>query len=183
MPADFPTQMLRDIRHALAPRPLPARMAPDAAATLPATPGTYLLLLRLDAPLPLRGRFTGETLPSGHYAYAGSARGPGGLRARLWRHLRREKAIRWHIDQLTTRAMALAALPFPDDDFLKGHGARLTECALAAALLRAGSFAIPLPGFGSSDCPTCPAHLLRWTGPAAHTPSPLVGKGRGGGSA
>ncbi len=155
--------LLHNIRRALSPRRLPEPLASADATALPAMPGAYLLLLRLDNPLPLRGRFARQTLPAGHYVYAGSARGPGGLRARLTRHFRREKKLRWHIDQLTTRAAGLCALPFPDDD--TGESARPTsECHLAAALMKNPAFGIPLPGFGSSDCATCPAHLLRWTG-------------------
>jgi Uri superfamily endonuclease len=106
----------------------------------------------------LSGRFAGRALAAGWFVYAGSARGPGGLKARLARHLRREKRIRWHIDQLTTRADALLALPFAD-----GPGAPApTECALIARLLESGLFAPPVNGFGSSDCRACPAHLLAW---------------------
>jgi Uri superfamily endonuclease len=36
----------------------------------------------------------------GFYFYIGSAHGPGGLRGRLLRHLRREKKRFWHIDYL-----------------------------------------------------------------------------------
>jgi Uri superfamily endonuclease len=40
-------------------------------------------------------------LPAGRYLYCGSAKGPGGLKARLSRHMRRGKSVRWHIDRLT----------------------------------------------------------------------------------
>ncbi len=125
------------------------------AARLPRAPGSYVLLLRLERTARLKGRWRGQQLQPGWYAYCGSARGPGGLRARLGRHLARKKPVRWHVDQLTTRAGARLALPFAGED-------APTECALVARLLKTGAFDIPLPGFGSSDCTVCAAHLLRW---------------------
>ena len=38
------------------------------------------------------------SLTEGTHVYVGSARGPGGLRARISRHLRREKKERWHVN-------------------------------------------------------------------------------------
>ena len=73
---------------------------------LPAAPGAYVLLLTANAPVVLNmPRFGKFTLAAGQYAYVGSAHGPGGLRARVGRHLRAEKPLHWHIDYLT------AALP------------------------------------------------------------------------
>ena len=55
---------------------------------LPATPGAYVLLLTADTPVVLNmPRFGKLTLAAGQYAYVGSAHGPGGLRARVGRHL------------------------------------------------------------------------------------------------
>ena len=122
---------------------------------LEAGKGAYLLIMRLAAPLPLAsGRFRGETLPAGWHVYCGSANGPGGIRARAGRHFKRRKKRRWHIDWLSCAADDLFAICFPGGD----------ECALAARLMETGAFAIPLPGFGSSDCKTCQSHLLRWIG-------------------
>src|SRR3954452_25262653 len=80
----------------------PARFVTDAA-NAPAVAGAYLLLLTLDAPLSVAlPHRVPVALPVGRYLYAGSARGPCGLRARLARHLRRDKAVHWHIDRITT---------------------------------------------------------------------------------
>ncbi len=172
----IPTALLHALQRALP--HLPAPILPRQATTLPAAPGTYLLLMKWDEDLPLSGRFRGHTLPPGHYLYAGSARGPGGLRARLSRHLKRRKKIRWHVDQLTTRSGFICALPFPDAPepaHKLQSGAEhqpepvpppepesnTSECQLASLLLNAG-FSHPLPGFGSSDCSSCNSHLLRW---------------------
>ena len=57
---------------------------------LPAAPGAYVLLLTANAPVVLNmPRFGKLTLAAGRYAYVGSAHGPGGLRARVGRHLPR----------------------------------------------------------------------------------------------
>ena len=144
----------------------PILVAQDEEKRLPPAPGTYVLLLLLRAPLALSGRFAERTLAPGWYAYVGSARGPGGLKARLSRHLRREKTLRWHVDRLTTRAAECWALPFPDGPETRAITAQsLTECALARYLLATGRFGHPLPGFGSSDCKSCESHLLMWHSP------------------
>ena len=71
-------------------------------SAVPPDPGAYLLLIELAAPLALGiPRFGAAILPPGRYAYGGSAYGPGGLRARIGRHLRRDKPLRWHVDRLT----------------------------------------------------------------------------------
>jgi len=119
---------------------------------LTAAPGAYVLFIELEGVLALRQTSLGSrTLAPGRYAYCGSAYGPGGLKARLRRHLRREKALRWHVDHLTGagRIFALGLAP----------GGR--ECALFEDLSRLPGAEVPLAGFGSSDCASCPAHLLR----------------------
>ncbi|MGC9523845.1 MAG: GIY-YIG nuclease family protein, partial [Anaerolineae bacterium] len=46
--------------------------------------------------------------PEGTYLYVGSAWGPGGLRARLSRHLRGSPKVRWHVDYLRAHADPIA---------------------------------------------------------------------------
>ncbi len=119
---------------------------------LTAAPGAYVLFIELDETLTLRETSLGtRTLAPGRYAYCGSAYGPGGLRARLRRHLKHEKARRWHIDHLTTAGWIFALGLVPGGQ----------ECALVAGLSRDPGVEVPLAGFGSSDCASCPAHLLR----------------------
>ncbi len=131
------------------------------AARLPAVPGAYLLALRLTAPAPVPPRFAGlPPLPPGWYVYAGSARGPGGLRARVCRHLRVDKPRRWHVDWITAVATTRLARIHPGG----------VECAPVAALLAGTPPAqVPVPGFGSSDCADCPAHLLALSDDGAAT--------------
>lgn len=108
--------------------------------------------MRFDAPAVFSHKRTTTTLPAGWYAYCGSAYGPGGIRARLRRHFRRDKTLHWHVDHLTVLAEPIEALAI----------AQGSECAIAAHLTRTRLFEPALPGFGSSDCTTCPSHLLRW---------------------
>ncbi len=73
-------------------------MIVSPVAALPSAPGTYALLIRVDAPLVIHaGRLGTVALERGWYVYTGSAHGPGGLRARVSRHLRPDKAPHWHI--------------------------------------------------------------------------------------
>src|SRR3974390_3854318 len=84
------------------------------AADSPPLPGAYVLAVELAAPLAVTfpNRPT-ATLGPGHYLYCGSAQGPGGLRARLSRHMRRGKTVRWHIDRLTEAGAVLGGGFFP----------------------------------------------------------------------
>ena len=124
---------------------------------LPATAGAYWLVLHLESAAALTvGRFGEVCFPAGYYVYTGSARGPGGIRARLGRHLRGSPRPRWHIDALRARAAPIAwgwtTAPDPTPPW---------ECRWAQALAAAPAAFIPLPGFGASDCRHhCPAHLV-----------------------
>ena len=124
---------------------------------LAAAPGTYILLLRLRAPADLPPRF-GGTLAGGVYGYVGSARGPGGLRARCRRHLLQEKPQRWHIDWLSAGAADAMIAAFPDPSRGTNAGARIKECDLLDGLVASGA-SLPIRGFGSSDCRRCPSHF------------------------
>ncbi len=127
-------------------------VAPSAPEALPATPGAYLLLIRLDRVLcpPVR-RLAGLRLEPGSYVYAGSAYGPGGIAARVKRHFRPDKPAHWHIDHLTGAASSLVGFSCPDG----------LECALLDDLLARGGFAVTAKGFGNSDCKSCESHLLQ----------------------
>ena len=118
--------------------------------------GCYVLALCLNAPHTLCiGRLGELDFPAGLYLYAGSARGAGGLPARLARHRRRlgwNKRLRWHVDYLRERADWGGAWGRVTDERL--------ECDWAAALYRLAGAQVVAPGFGSSDC-HCPAHLVQ----------------------
>lgn len=119
------------------------RLSPD--------PGAYGLLIRL--PRQFRGRIGAlgpVTIPPGAYLYLGSAYGPGGLAARLRRHLRADKRPHWHVDHLTLAGTVERVFALPDG----------RECDLVDRALKLPAIHAPIAGFGSSDCRRCTAHLL-----------------------
>lgn len=140
-------EFLKVVREVLASFTLVGRDTIDLAST---SGGAYALLFHLDETVTFTRKRTAHVFASGWYVYAGNAYGPGGIRARVGRHFRRDKLIRWHIDHLTRFAGSAYAVVLE-------HGA---ECEIVADLLRSGVFRPALAGFGSTDCRTCPAHLL-----------------------
>jgi hypothetical protein len=72
---------------------------------LPSQPGTYALLLEATTIQDVQiGKLGVLHMLPGIYVYVGSALGPGGLAARIERHARQEKTLRWHIDYLRAAA-------------------------------------------------------------------------------
>ena len=119
---------------------------------LPKNSGAYVLFFNLREPIRLDIATLGFPLAApGAYAYCGSARGPGGLRARIARHLRADKPLHWHIDRLTAAGRP-TAIAYTTDG---------SECALLDRLIAGAGGSVPIPGFGSSDCRRCPSHLAR----------------------
>jgi Uri superfamily endonuclease len=121
---------------------------------LPASHGTYVLHLFVSHAQPIKvGRLGLHHLPIGDYFYMGSARGAGGLRARVGRHLRGDGTLRWHIDYLRAVAEVRDVLYTVTDTPL--------ECVWSQALAQLPDAFIPVPHFGSSDCRLgCAAHLI-----------------------
>ena len=119
---------------------------------LPAVSGAYVLLFKMAAKSRLLiPRFKSAVIKPGQYAYAGSANGPGGIRARCRRHLNKAAKLHWHIDHLTNTAQSIQVAAFPGGN----------ECDLVANILASGICETPLPGFGSTDCRTCLSHLIK----------------------
>ena len=119
---------------------------------LPDRPGTYVLILELNRPAKIGiGKLGTFAFAPGFYAYVGSALGPGGLRARVRRHLRSDKDIHWHVDALRAQAQPL--------EVWYAVGTERRECAWADALADLPRAEIPAPGFGASDC-QCTSHLI-----------------------
>ena len=122
----------------------------DICADIPACKGAYILILRLRDPLRIRvGSLGVVEFDRGYYAYVGSAMGPGGVRARLCRHIRGREARRWHIDYLREHADVayyLYTCEGPPERVIAERCRRLLE---------------PGPrGFGSSDDPVNSTHLF-----------------------
>jgi Uri superfamily endonuclease len=114
------------------------------------TRSTYTLVIALAEPSTIEVGALGEQpLPSGWYAYTGSAFGPGGL-SRVERHrelARGEREVRhWHVDYLLGH-------PAASIDTVVVTGGRDVECLVAGALPSAG-----IADFGASDC-DCSSHL------------------------
>jgi Uri superfamily endonuclease len=131
--------------------PIKVRPGTDGTDPLPAEAGAYVLMLDLAKAVPIRvATLPRIHLPPGRYAYVGSAKGSGGIRARVRRHLGAEKKIHWHVDHLTAAARVDEVLAYP--------GA--SECDIVQRLLRRRGASVPVAGFGSSDCKRCAAHLL-----------------------
>lgn len=118
------------------------------------TPTTYQLHIRLGQPLRLQiGRFGEFDFPAGNYVYTGSAKRS--FEARIARHLRRDKTLRWHIDYL---------LDAPGVSVAEVRRSAEPECVLNQAT--AGE--IPILGFGASDCHRgCGSHLKYLGAPGA----------------
>jgi Uri superfamily endonuclease len=124
----------------------------------PSKPGAYVLLLDINTPLEfIAGSLGRVTLLPGCYAYVGSARGPGGLRARLARHSHPTKKLHWHIDYLTRLA--------PVSHIHWAAATEPLECQWVQTLRGLPGAHMAAPGFGSSDCRNnCRSHLLRLPG-------------------
>ncbi|MCB0113337.1 MAG: GIY-YIG nuclease family protein [Caldilineaceae bacterium] len=125
-------------------------------AFLPSTPGSYLLVFELRTPVTFAvGRLGLLNFAPGVWFYAGSAWGPGGLRARLARHFRTDKKPHWHVDALSLRhPPSFAYIEYQPD-----RAVRL-ECCWVQTLLTHPNVSAPHVGFGSSDCTEgCSAHL------------------------
>ena len=112
---------------------------------------SYQLVIGVARPIRVQiGRLGVFRLAAGRYVYTGSARR--NLEARIARHARREKRLRWHIDYL---------LAHFDAQLVQIRRSQLPECALN----RRTRGTIAVPGFGASDCRAgCISHL-KYRGP------------------
>ena len=130
--------------------------------SLPRAGGTYALLVSIPARVRLIiGALGSVDLPAGLYAYSGSALGPGGIRARLGRHLRGPGKIRWHIDYLRPHTRIEGFCYAVTVDPQPGVSQVRLECRWSQTLANSAGANIPVARFGASDCPrTCRAHLV-----------------------
>jgi Uri superfamily endonuclease len=129
---------------------------------LPVQPGIYALILKLNESKTITvGRLGALEMSAGFYVYSGSARGPGGLRGRLSRHIWRQGKFHWHIDYLAVHAVVQGYAYYVLGD--KEEVAITTECAWSQALISMPGAVIPALKFGASDCRSgCPAHLVHY---------------------
>jgi len=107
---------------------------------------SYQLWIALRRPQMITvGRLGEFHFPAGVYIYTGSAKR--NIEARIARHCRRDKTLRWHIDYLlAAEGVELVCV---------GRSAR-SECTLN----RNVGGEVLVPGFGASDCrKDCGSHL------------------------
>ena len=117
--------------------------------------GVYSILLQILKDLTLEvGGLGSMSFLGGFYVYTGSAMGPGGISARISRHLRSEKKVFWHIDYLMgNQSVKVFAL-------FRAESKRKLECNVNKSIVLNLDASI-VSGFGSSDCLTaCGGHLL-----------------------
>ena len=111
----------------------------------PIDKGVYALILRLESSRRIQiGRLGRFRFTAGTYVYVGSAFGPGGVLARVERHCRPDKRVRWHIDYVRT-SMQVAEVWYT-------HHPDHQEHQWAGTLSTGGEAAASIRGFGSSDC-------------------------------
>jgi hypothetical protein len=73
-------------------------VTPDEIGKMLDFGGAYVLVLRMDKAIHIEfPRVTCDQLLPGWYVYVGSARGGGGIRARVKRHFRSEKALAYRL--------------------------------------------------------------------------------------
>lgn len=127
---------------------------------LPTDSGSYALFLRLssDYDIPI-GRLGSAYFKDGDYVYFGSAHGPGGLKARLRRHLLGKGKHHWHIDYLREFATVVGYIFYVDHS--PPQSKMPIECLWTQTIMEEIQTQFPMAGFGSSDCNSgCGTHLL-----------------------
>tara|TARA_A100001037_G_scaffold203932_1_gene182429 strand:- start:1015 stop:1503 length:489 start_codon:yes stop_codon:yes gene_type:complete len=134
-------------------------------------PGAYVLLVELKTSYQSEiGSLGNIKFSAGHYFYFGSARGHGGMQARVQRHIRAKKQLHWHVDWLLLSGTVIKVL-------LVAGG---VECNLRQKADLIDDLKVIAPGFGSSDCDQCQAHLLAVNGGGSDTLKKLQGVTGGG---
>ena len=130
---------------------LPVQNRTSMEMVIDPKPATYALILSCASNARIQvGRLGTMQLQCGYYVYLGSALGPGGLRARIAHHQKLPLRPHWHIDYLRahTRLHSVWLL----------YDGRRREHEWARGMQRVRGATIPLPEFGTSDCP-CQSHL------------------------
>ena len=121
---------------------------------LPVDKGDYLLVAELINPVEIKiGAMGNHTFNPGIYCYSGSARGPGGLKARITHHLRNSHHPTWHFDYLRPFLVMLEVWYLVSEDCL--------ECEFIHYLKDFYKAEVMVEKFGSSDCRNqCGSHLV-----------------------
>ena len=113
--------------------------------------GTYALILTSSSDRLIEiGKLGQLLLQPGYYVYAGSAFGPGGIKARINHHKRIAARPHWHIDYLRAYLNLNEIWYTYDCEHHEHLWATVLGCSKGAT--------IPISGFGASDC-RCRSHL------------------------
>jgi len=124
---------------------------PASLNQLPTSKGIYVLIFQANTAATVTiGKLGQLQVQLGYYFYIGSARGAGGIAARIKHHQRPRPMSnpRWHIDYLPARLQAVWI------------SETLKECECVAALLQyLPDTQRAMANFGASDC-RCGGHLL-----------------------
>ncbi len=124
--------------------------------TIPQEKGTYLLLVQVEDNPIIHATKKKWMFEKGIYAYTGSARNTGGLRARIGRHLKQDKKMYWHIDYL----LANSHVEIIGTIFTTSK--KNLECKVVKTLIKEGTGTPYAKRFGSSDCKKgCPSHIIK----------------------
>ena len=114
-------------------------------------PGTYVLILESHSTAKVQiGKWREIDVQPGYYLYVGSAFGPGGVRARVSRHLRLGKPKHWHIDFLREFTTPIGVWINYETERLEHYW---------ALMILGMKQMTSIQGFGCSDC-TCHSHLF-----------------------
>lgn len=114
--------------------------------------GSYALVLNLPQAQQITvGKLGPQPFLPGYYIYFGSALNS--LEGRLRRHLKADKKHHWHIDFLS----AVADI----EQVWWSTGDSRRECSWTQSALACPNVTVPVKGFGSSDCRSCPSHLVQ----------------------
>lgn len=115
--------------------------------------GIYLLVLESNEDFYISNKnFTNYKFKKGFYYYVGSAQR--NLTARIQRHLKEEKKIKWHIDFLTTNKniKIIDVICFENET-------KEFECILSLKIENQIRNIEIIENFGNSDCKICKTHL------------------------
>ncbi len=112
--------------------------------------GLYCIIVTLGTKRRIKvGELGIFTFTPGTYLYVGSAKK--GLSARVARHKKRLKPLRWHIDYLRSYSRWFGATMY---------NGLINECMLVDKIKTLINGKIPVVSFGSSDC-RCSGHLIQ----------------------
>ncbi len=113
--------------------------------------GIYHIIFEVESEFAIKIGAAGEYFfIKGFYVYTGTAQRA--LLARLERHIKKDKKVRWHIDYLSSHS----AVSFRAAYYYEGEPAG-NECRRNRKIINNADFY--MPHFGSSDCRLCPSHL------------------------